>query len=453
MSRGRGQAGFTLIEILASTLLLAVGLLSTAMVVDGARDLTSVSERTAAMTHRAEDEIERVRALGYAAIAMDGAPSRSSDPADPSSVLTAGDPPGIRPDRASLASEPLVVDTAQGRVSATPRTWDDGRLHGTVRVYVSWHADGHCGSGCPTSRNTKRITVAVTSSDSAAAHRGPVWLSTIVADPSAAPAGLVEDGVRNPLADPETRCQPDSGPTVPCTSSIGSDSAAGWFLYDTPATKATWTATGGDHPTHPTIAPTGLCSGLTAALAIGCPVPDLMGEDPTPSDGGDRADPPPDRSTDQGGSAGSGGRVLRRDVSCGGSPSSDNHRSQLWVTPPQAAARTLTGSGGMTLFTRTAGGATAAVTLCVRFYVVPGSILNLIAMPPVALGTVSYALAAWPGVTTPVSFTFSLPGSDLRIGAGERLGVRIWVAASAESDVVVAYDDPALQSSLQVNLR
>ncbi|WP_320671747.1 prepilin-type N-terminal cleavage/methylation domain-containing protein [Patulibacter defluvii] len=451
----RGTRGFTLIEVLVATLLLAGGLLGTAMAVDGARDLSAVSERTSSLTHRAEEEIERIRALGYGAIALRALPVRSADPADPSAVLTAGDPPALRPDRHSPAAEPLVVDGERGRVDATPRPWSDGRLRGTVRAYVSWHRDPYCGSGCPDARNAKRITVAVTVEGRDRARRGPVWLSTLVADPNAAPAGFVADGVRNPVEDPETRCLPDDGPAVPCTRSIGGASAASWFLYDTPAPRGAWEPTAGDHDTHPTVAPFGVCSGLTAALAAGCPVPDLLGPEPTPADPTAPADPGPlpDRSRDQPGSAGSGGRILRRDVACSASPTADNRRGQRWVSPLLEEDAVLTGRGGITLYGRTAGGVPAAVTVCVRFSAVPGSIVNLVERPPRPLGTISYALAAWPGVTTPVSFGFDLAGDDLRIPAGQRLGVQLWVAGSSADDLLVAYDHPTVPSSLQLQLR
>ena len=97
---------------------------------------------------------------------------------------------------------------------------------------------------------------------------------------------------------------------------------------------------------------------------------------------------------------------MRKDASCSGTPSQDNTRSHFWTTPPLGAATTLSGDGGMTLFTQTAGSVPAAAKVCVRFYDVPDSILNLISAPPTILGTTSYNLGSWPQQPAPVTFSF-----------------------------------------------
>lgn len=443
------DGGFTLLETVVAMLVLTVGLLATLGAYDGARGLTAVSERTTIVAHRAQAEIERVRGLGWSGIALDAVPVRSTDPADPASWLTTEAPAGLRPDRRAPSTvEPLVVAPGTGRVSAEPRPWTDGRLSGRLHTWVTRVPDGSCGAGCPDGGEARRITVAVTV-EGGAARRGPFVMSTLVTDPTAAPAGLVVDGTRNPLRDPTIACATPDGGTVPCAAPVPTGSGTSWFLYDTPASRTAWAAVTEDHPTDRTVAPAVLC---VLPLLADCPVPDLMGDEPTPAP----AVLPPllDRSSDLPGSSGSGGRVLRRDdVECDGAPSADNATSQRWVTPPLPQATTPTGQGGLTLYSRTTTGTEARVTVCVRLSIAPGPVRELLGVPGTVLGTASYTLAAWPAVTTPVSFGFALPGSLATVAAGSRISARVWLAASSRADVVLAYDHPTVQSSLQLNVR
>lgn len=443
----RADRGFTLIETTVSMLVLAVGLLGTLLVYDGARGLTGVSERRTTLAHRAEAELERVRALGWSAMALDAVPARGAAPAG---MTTADTPPRLRPDRRDASVvEQLVVDAATGRVPAGPRPWSDGRESGTLQTWVSVRPDPACGASCSTAGSTRRLTVAVTDDDDPATGRAPLVSSVVVSDPAAAPAGSMLDGTRHPLQDPSIACATAAGATVPCTQSISDGSATSWFLYDTPASQDLWSLISGDHPVDRTVAPVGSC---LLALLSSCPTPDLMGDEPPPSPA--TAPPLIDRSSDLPGSAGTGGRVLERDTGeCADPPPASNRRSHRWVTPAQPDGLELTGDGGLTLYSRTTSGVEARVTLCLQLSVALGPVRELLGLPPVVLGTVSYTLAAWPAVMTPVSFSFDLPGSSLLVAAGRRLAARVWLAASSASDVVVAYDHPTLQSALQVNVR
>lgn len=449
MSAPRRDAGFTLLETVAAMLVLTVGLLGTLLVYDGARGLTGVSERRTALVHRAQQELERIRALGWSGVALDGVPSRTVGPASTAAMLTADAPPRLRPDRRDAATvEALVVDADRGRVPAAPRDWSDEHGSGTVQAWVSARPDASCGASCATADATRRITVAVTDAEDDAS-RAPVVSSVLVTDPASAPPGAVLDGTRHPLEDPAIACATPDGSGVPCTASVRSGNPTSWFLYDTPASQSVWSAVLGDHAVDRTVAPVGPC---LLALLLDCPVPDLMGDEPPPSP----VDPPPltDRSAGMAGSESSGGRVLQRGTGdCDDAPPADNRRSHRWVTPQRPDALELTGDGGLTVHSRTASGTEARVTLCLQLSVAPGPVRELLGLPPAILGTVEYTLAAWPGVTTPVSFSFDLPGTDLVVAAGRRLAARIWLAASSDADVVVAYDHPALQSALQVNVR
>lgn len=447
----RREDGFTIVELLVAILVLASAALAMGAVLTSGARSSSASETRQNLAHRAQQEVERLAALPYAQLAHTAAPSAgSTDAASPLYWFnsTGGTYRWDRTSAGATTSEPLVV-SAQGTV-ATQRSWSDGRGSGTIFAFVTWVTDSRCGSGCPSSQNYKRITVAVTAGAGAAAVK-PVYISSIVADPHALPAGKIVNGNPNPLADPNITCRDASGATIACTASVGSANVNEWYLSDTSAT-ATYTAPTTNHPTHPTIAPAGVC---TTVVTTGCPKPDLLSTvaPPTPAEGSP-ATPMLDYSTELAASIPHpGGRVITRDVDCAAAPSATaNGRGAMWVTAPLTQATALTGAGGMTLHTQTAGGVSASVTLCVAIYAMGANIANLVSLPPTRLGVVAYAVAEWPPAPTPLSFSFDfVTGGTISVASGQRIGVRVWVAASSGADLVLLYDHPEYPSVLQLN--
>ena len=87
-------------------------------------------------------------------------------------------------------------------------------------------------------------------------------------------------------------------------------------------------------------------------------------------------------------------------------------------------------------------------------YATGGSIANLIAVPPTRLGVVAYTVAEWPTNPTPLSFSFDfLSTGSIQVNAGQRIGVRVWLAAESGTDVALLYDHPSYTSVLQLNSR
>ena len=454
MSEGHGQAGFTIVELLVAVLVIGfVALAAGAVLASGTRH-ASAPETRQNLSHRAQQEVERLTSLDYATLAHAVAPATSS--ADPDSPLSwystsTGKYRWNRVAAGSTTAETLVVDA--GGVVEAERAWSDGTASGHLFAFVTWVTDGRCGSGCPTSQNYKRVTVAATA-DSGAEAAKPVFVSTIVADPHALPAGRIVNGNANPLTDPSITCHDTDGNTVQCTASVGATNVNEWYLSDTPATAA-YSAPSASHPTHPTVAPSGTC---TPDTTTGCPVPDLLSTEqpPSPPEG---AEPPPllDYSSELGTATGgyAGGRAISRDVACSLTPTAtENAKGAMWVTGPLTQATTLTGSGGMTLNSHALHGASASVTLCVAIYATGTSISNLVAVPPTRLGVVAYTVAEWPTTSTPLSFSFDfLSTGSIMVNAGQRIGVRVWLAADSGTDVALLYDHPSYTSVLQLNSR
>lgn len=168
----RAEDGMTLIEVMVAASILVGGLVATFMVLDGSRELATVSERKEVMVHRAEDELERIRAIPYAALELTALPGAATagDLYDPRAGVS-GSTYDWDQSSATNPAEPLVVKdpAATNPDAVTPRTsWTDGRYGGTLDVFVT-----NAGT------DLKRVTVAVRLNGSEEPRR-PILLSTFV---------------------------------------------------------------------------------------------------------------------------------------------------------------------------------------------------------------------------------------------------------------------------------
>jgi Tfp pilus assembly protein PilV len=448
LGRARSESGFTTIELMLAVLISTVGVVSLVGTLDVSRRVTTFSEMREAASHVAEQELEELRALDYGELALDGAvmPSSSSDENNPAHYLQGGGTSYIWDQRedapASHTAEPLVIDATDGMVESTVETWEDGRLGGEIYRYVTCAsaAVADCDQGANTSAY-KRIIVAVTIENAFGPDK-PIMASTLVGDPD-----LANGEGSNPTDSPNTFCTDSTGAEVPCTQAA-TGTVSTWYLYDTPATYSARQEITASHPTRPTVAASGTCTGANTS---GCPRPDLMGIDPPPAP---LVTPPVyNYSNEITGGTTPGGAVVRRDTGCtSGTPTTtDNTKGHMWVTPPLAESMAMSDIA-LSISTQTFNGATADASVCVALYDVPNSITNLVASPPTLLvrrQAPQSGLTAWP--TSASEMAFVVDAGDLSIAAGHRLGLRIWTSSSSEADLVVLYDHPAHVGYLQVS--
>ena len=487
--------GFTMVELMAAIVVLAVGILGAFTAFDASQRLSLVSERHGTMAQIAQQEIERIEGTAYGKIGLndglgDGTPiTHSTDAANPDYYVTNGSPPVLQYDRTGSATETLDVDTTNGTI-VPMRSWTEvtqgGTLKGWIYDFITWSTDSQCSPGCPASQDYKRITVAVTMTQDL--QPTPVWVSSVISDPEAQPTGGINNGSGNPIHDPIVICQTGTGTTGPCASGLNTGTANTYFLHDWAATNSgSPQAPSADHTTHPTVGLTavgGICTttqaAATASTELNCPVPDLMDTNP-PS--GTSTTPAYNYSTDQcADSCYPGGRVLQPTCAvpswtaqaCAGTGTSSdcgasawtstlqNPQSEFWVTAPFSSAITYTGAGGLSFYTQTIASATPTVSFCVEVYDVPpsgtaGSLSDLFAWPPGAKGGGAYIPVAtqsagnWPTTMTEQSFVFTFSSSPVTIPAGDRLGFRIWMLANQNSPIGVLYDNPNYPSQLQLN--
>lgn len=180
----RGERGFTLVELMTSAVLAAVGVGAITTVLVGARELVSDSERGSTAAQVAERELEEALAEPYADLSMSQPPATSTNPADPRyHVASSGSGWTYRWDQAqgsSATPAAVIYDPADPGDIPPSTTWDDGRMRGVVHRFVTVYDD-------PSIANTatnplpdgKRVTVVVTV-EGGTKPRKPVLVSSVV---------------------------------------------------------------------------------------------------------------------------------------------------------------------------------------------------------------------------------------------------------------------------------
>ena len=183
--RLRSQSGFTLIEMLVACTITTIGVMAVLTTFDSSRSLVSQAERKEAAIHQAERELERIKSLPYAKVALTSAPVPSESPRDPRYW--------VQPDgtyrfdhKVGGRQEPLDVQPGVGGI-ATKLDWTDGRVTGELHTFVTKMANADL-DGAPGQSYPKRVTVAVRV-DGRDAPRIPVVVSGLLYDRDPAPAG------------------------------------------------------------------------------------------------------------------------------------------------------------------------------------------------------------------------------------------------------------------------
>jgi hypothetical protein len=375
--------------------------------------------------------------LPYGELALTAPPSPSADPKDPG-FRVEGTALRIRQD----LSEDFVLTPAAGdtaRIDPAPQSFAVGlgeaTITGHLYRYVTWRNESCPFALCDGAQNTKRLTVAaLLDPEPTGERRSPLWFSTVVADPDAAPPGA--------------QAPPGGGPGggEPVT-------AESFFLYDTPCGQSSRQTPSAAHATHDTGS-----VGSSAAEDSTCEnpdparEPDLMGGTSPP---GDRTTPLFEYSNDLSGGYDGGLTMLHRGNSCAsGYASSDATNTDAvnkwavhsWSSESFEEPFTLRGLITTSIFTTTVGSVPAAGRVCAT--VIDRQTTNGVPTDRV-LGTGVYDLSTWPTDVRRVTFSFRLAQEEV-VPATHRLVFALQVRGESGCDISILYDHPLYPSLLEV---
>ena len=435
------ERGLTLIEVVVTAAVLAVGMLGTFSAFSGAKHTTLAAQHREVAVHMAQRQLEKLTVLPFADLTLTAQPQSSADPSNPGSRVT-GSAFNVRPD----LQEPLVLTPApgpSGGVVPGPEPFSvpagGSVVSGQVYRYVTWR-DERCeqSQACAGTENTKRVIVAVTidGAGERMGPRNPIWMSWIATDPNMGPGGQQQAPEANP------------GSGTPVT-------AQSFFLYDTSCASDQPQHRDRTTPTHDTASAGdeageySTCENPDAARQ-----PDLMGPVAPPNPVEPDTPPLLRYSDDLTGSYPGGIALKRNGTTCptnyqaadAGDPDAiSKWNLHAWASANLAFAFELTGRVSVSFHTTTVGGAAGRGMVC-------STLIDRVTTAGVpmdtVLGSATYDLPSWPTTVRHLNFTFDLPAAAT-VPAGHRLVLVLSARGESSNDLVLLYDHPLYPSFLQ----
>ena len=433
----RSEGGFSLVELLLAVALMAVGVAATIGVFGASSRTSVIAQQGQVGAQQAQAELDRLSKLRYGQLALTSTPVSSGDPLNPNNRVSGGNltvKSGLTEELVTTAGE---GETAQ--VDPGPDNFDVGSggstITGKIYRYVSWRDENCPATICDGTQNTKRITVAVTTDPSATStQRAPLWFSTVIADPAAAPADYVG--------------------TAGGTGGGGSSTSAQvFYLYDQPCGSGTdGTHPDGNHNTRNTSQTSPSSSSYsTCQNSDEMKRPDLMWVDPPTGD-----DPPMyEYSADLGGDYPGGLAMMRNGSSCATNYSSANATNtsvpnqwsvHTWATKRFDEDFHLSGRATVSLYSTNLAGASGRGFICATLIerAESGGIAS-----DTTVGSTTFDVSSWPSTVRRLSFTFNI-SPEVDIDDGRRLVLVLHVRGESANDIAILYDHPSYQSLLEV---
>jgi prepilin-type N-terminal cleavage/methylation domain-containing protein len=436
--RGLGQEhGFSLVELLIAMALTAVGIAATLSVFGVSGRTTVISQNTEVGAQQAQAELDRLSKLEYGELALTSMPVNSPNVKNPNYRVS-----GSHFDVRSGLIEPLVTTPGEGdtaKVDPGPSDFAVGQngatITGKVYRYVTWRDENCPASICDGAQNTKRVIVAVSLDPVAnSVQRSPLWFSTVITDPSAAPAGYTGT----------------SGGTGGGTNNT---SAQVFYLYDTPCGNDARTGPSGSHDTRNT-AQTAPAPAANSTCQNSDPMkqPDLMWTAPPT---GGISTPLYEYSADLAGEYPGGLAMMRRGTSCRRSYSSSEATNlatpnkwavHAWATNEFNEDFHLSGRATVSLYTTTLGSLPGRGFVCAALIdrQESGGVPS-----DTTVASTTYDVSSWPTTVRRLSFTFNV-SPQVDIGQDHRLILVFHVRSESANDLVLLYDHPLYQSLLEV---
>ncbi|HEX6752098.1 MAG TPA: type II secretion system protein [Solirubrobacterales bacterium] len=470
----RGEAGFTIIEVLVAALILAIASMATFGVLASTVRNTQRAKATQVAINQAQQELEKLHSLSYDQLALTVTPSYVSSTLNPNHrVVNSNGTFALQRDPQGEYAT-MVVNKEEGVVTPGPIPFESGDVTGKLYRYVVWRNDPTCAEStveaedfCPGPQDFKQIVVAVKldTPGNQSGERGYYEVQSGVIDPDSLEEGAGGEGGGG--SGGEGGGGGGGGGSAHTGTAV---TAQQFFLTDTACAADGSTEREeieADHLLHNTL---GTCaSGPQTGSTIGAPDALLLGAppDPDPVDDSNPSlfdyandgylEPTPD--TDK-------GVQIKRDDTPGCfytptgtvNPQSQAHR---WVSDPLADEFTMNGKVTLEFYTRTLNDALYHGRLCVFVFKRDTTDSTDTIFHDSSTGTEYWTYTPqgngfWPRNSwTKVRLTMELAGTlaTRTILAGERLGVALGVdpgETDAEA-IPVMYDHPDYPTRIEVD--
>ena len=445
MARIADERGFTLIELLIAMALTAVGVAATLSVFGASGRTTVISQNTEVGAQQAQAELDQLSELEYGELALTSAPTSSTNPKNPNYRVN-----GSNFEVRSDLTEPLVTEAGEGataKIDPGPEDFavgqDGSTITGKIYRYVTWRDENCPTNVCDGAENTKRVIVAVSLDPVAnTVQRAPLWFSTVMTDPSAAP--------------------PDYSGTSGGTGSgaAANTSAQVFYLYDRPCDEVDDADEGyeppsGSHNTRNTAQSSGSsssqCRNDSSTMQ-----PDLMWTDPPT---GNIDTPVYEYSADLAGDYLGGLAMMRTGSACQTSYSSTEAENtatpnkwsvHAWSTPEfddmNEANFELNGRATVSIHTQTLGGLAGRGFVCATL--IDREERNN-GPRDTTIASATYDVASWPTTPRRLSFTFTV-SPQYEVDDDNRLVLVLHLRSESANDVAILYDHPSYRSLLEV---
>ena len=440
-ARMQDERGFSLVELLIAMALTAVGVAATLGVFGASGRTTVISQNAEVGAQQAQAELDRLSKLKYGELALTSTPVNSTNVKNPNYRVS-----GVNFNVRSGLTEAMVTtpgDEATAKVDPGPTDFAVGQngstITGKLYRYVTWRDENCPTSICDGTQNTKRVIVAVSLDPIAnSVQRAPLWFSTVITDPSAAPPGYTGTSGGN--------------------SSGGSTTSAQiLYLYDEACDGEEWDgseyeAPNGSHDTRNTAQTSPSGSSNSKCDAGASFHPDTLGLQPPT---GNSSTPLYEYSSDLAGDYLGGLAMKRKGNACRTSYSSaeanllpDPYKNAVhaWSTPEFDETFHLSGRATVSIYTQTVGGVSGRGFLCATLLDrVEGS-----GVPSnTTIASTTYDVSAWPTTPRRLSFTFTVsPQYDVL--EDHRMVLVLHLRAESGQDIALLYDHPSYLSLLEI---
>lgn len=404
--------GLGMVEVLVAALLLVIGALATMAMVSAAHRQTFRSEQSQVISDRLQLELEAVKRLDYAKIALTSSPTAATDSKSPNYRVTDyGAYSTFALNRNGTNEAELAVNGVAGLnggvVAPGPTPFSSGDIQGSIYRYVTWINDSSCpDSLCPGAKDLKRITIALQlATTSPGGERTYQQIQSDVVD-----GGVEQTGAPTPTP---AEAEP-----------------VRYFLSDTPCDQSAPMAPS-SHAAHNTLGPcsAGVQSGATAGA------PDRLFKESLPATVGE-FDLSTDVTTAQ--PADVGLQMPVQPKNCDYAPSRSDAGLQVhrWVSAPVGTGPNfvLDGSGTLAIWSRTINDAVHSGRLCVWLFTreqtsTGGEADNLIPDRTTGKTYFEYSDATW-SATSWNLYSVPLSFEEIEVKPGDRLGVAVAIDAA-----------------------